>query len=177
MRNLGLTLVFLLVMVLAYYLTTSSNPKNSSAAAENLKKVADAAENPKKAAEAAEIGDIVTIRYPASTIMCEDPLDSSKVYIAGLVALRQTLGVENDASKAVDAMLAAQKAAMDTVHSCQWAPRKVRYVVKNKKIEGGDRVFSAAKYCLKPTNGIDDTCSWIEEMATMSAQIDKEVSK
>jgi hypothetical protein len=89
------------------------------------------------AAEAAQVGDIVTIRYPHSTIMCGEQNDMSTVYIVGETAMRQTMRVENNVWKAIDAEKAGQKYAMAKAYSCEWAPRRdsTRFVVKQK----GDR--------------------------------------
>jgi flagellar basal body-associated protein FliL len=96
MKVLASLLIFLLVMIMIVVGVGGSTGSSSSSKS-------------KTAADAAEIGDIVTISYPASTIMCEDEKDSSTVYIVGQVALRQTMRLENSAFKAVDAPRAAQR--------------------------------------------------------------------
>src|SRR5258706_14145264 len=52
-------------------------------------KIAADKERDAKAWEAAEIGDEVSIRYPASTIMCADDMDASKVYMVGEIRMRE----------------------------------------------------------------------------------------
>jgi hypothetical protein len=78
--------------------------------------------------------------------------------------------VENSVWKALDAQKEAQKLAMREAYSCQWAPRKGRYLVKNKNIIGGeDKGFHVAEYCLKPETNTDEKCWWIQATATMNA--------
>lgn len=126
------------------------------------------------AADAAQVGDIVTIRYPASTIMCGERNDASAVYVAGELALRQTLRVENSAMKAVEAGKAARKAVLAKSYSCEWAPDKGRYIVKDKQITGDDNaLFHVAEYCLTPQATSSGKCWWISASAKMNAQIDR----
>lgn len=127
------------------------------------------------AAEAAEIGDVVIIRYTNGTILCEDPADADKVYIAGENALRESMRVDRtNITKAIEAKVAARDSAMRQARNCQRSPtpRDLRYIVKDKAIAGSDKdVFYVAKYCLKPVNRTDDTCWWIEATANESPQI------
>jgi len=69
------------------------------------------------AADAAQVGDVVTLIYSSSTIMCAERNDMSKVYVSGEVALRQTWRMENSALKAVQAKAASQKSAMANAYS------------------------------------------------------------
>jgi hypothetical protein len=99
----------------------------------------------KNAAEAAQVNDVVTIIYPHSTIMCEQRDDMSKVYVVGEMMLRQTMRIENDVWKALDAEKAGQKSAMAKAYSCEWAPKKeVRIVVQQKDISTSALGQSAA---------------------------------
>lgn len=129
----------------------------------------------KNAAEAAVVGDVVTIIYPRSTIMCGESRDSEMVHITGELVFSQTMRVENNASKAVEAEMAAQKHAMAKAYSCEWAPGKddFRYAVKEKRIIGDETTqFHTARYCLKPlTVDNGDRCWWIEQRATWHPQI------
>lgn len=128
-----------------------------------------------EAADAAQVGDVVTVRYPSSTIMCGTEADMSMVYVAGETARRQTMRVENSgvyAALAVEA--AAQKSAMAQAYSCEWAPKDVRYVVQQKQIAGDESensFYHVAEYCLRPPTA--DRCWWIGSTATSIALIEK----
>lgn len=125
----------------------------------------------KNAAEAAAVGDTVTVLWPASTIMCAERHDAGNVYITGQLANRQAWRLERDSMKAVQAEFAARKEAMVRATSCEWAPPKMRFVVKQKEIVGGkDSDFYAAEYCLKKEVGTDQ-CWWIVDTATNGPQI------
>jgi hypothetical protein len=148
-------------LILGYGILAGGN--NNSAAT---------SEKTTNAADAAQIGDTVTIRYPNLTVMCERK-DMGIVYIAGEIALRQTMRVENSALKAVQAEREAQKHAMATAYSCEWAPKKeTRFVVQEKQIVGDEQsLFHVAEYCLRPETS--DKCLWIEDTATGNSQIDR----
>ncbi|TYL70956.1 hypothetical protein [Bradyrhizobium cytisi] len=126
----------------------------------------------KNAAEAAAVGDTVTVKWPASTVMCSERNDASKVYLVGENALRQTWRVENSAMKAVQAKSAAQKLAMSQAYSCEWAPNdRMRFVVKQKEIIGNkSTAYYTADYCLKKEVGGEE-CWWIIERADMGPPI------
>ncbi|RXG91625.1 hypothetical protein [Bradyrhizobium zhanjiangense] len=126
------------------------------------------------AADAAQIGDTVKVRYPASTPMCAERNDASKVYVAGELAQRQAMRVEQSASKAVDAAKAARKAAMASAPSCQWAPDSGEYAVTGKEIVGdANAQFHTADFCLKPKGRDDQRCWWISASAKMNPQIER----
>ncbi|KYK50019.1 hypothetical protein A1D31_22160 [Bradyrhizobium liaoningense] len=126
----------------------------------------------KTAADAAAVGDIVTVLWPASTIMCSERDDASKVYIVGENAMRQTWRIENSAMKAVQAKSAARKQAMSQAPSCEWAPEKISFIVKKKEIIGDKAsLYHVATYCLKPENKAGSDCWWISDTATNGPQV------
>lgn len=115
-----------------------------------------------KAQDAAIVGDVVTVRDAASTVLCEDRNDASKIHMVGETAMRQSEFFDKDAGKAVMKKDAARKIVMGEAYSCQWAPRGVRYTVKKKEIVGTDNDnLRVVAYCLQP-NG-RGTCFWVVE--------------
>jgi hypothetical protein len=48
----------------------------------------------KHASNAADVGDVVTIRWPASTIMCSHRNDADKVFVTGRMVLAQVYDQE-----------------------------------------------------------------------------------
>jgi hypothetical protein len=105
-------------------------------------------------------GDTVAIRYPASTILCTDRGDASKIYLAGELALRETLRLENSASKAVQAKYDARKVMMREAYSCTWPSDDARYRVEHKQITGSkDVAFYTVAYCLREEGG--SACRWL----------------
>ena len=125
-----------------------------------------------KAQDAAVIGDTVTVRYPASTIMCSEQYDASKVYMAGELAMRQSMRIDQSPFKSVGAKSDARKAAMTSAYSCQWAPHGMRYTVANKAIVGTENdAYHIVRYCLQPAGR--DTCWWITETYDWTAEIEK----
>jgi hypothetical protein len=129
-----------------------------------------------KAQDAAIVGDVVTVRDAASTILCEDREDASKIHMIGEITKRQSNFFDKDAGKAVMKKELARNAAMLQAPSCQWAPRGVRYTVKKKEIVGTQNDdFHAVAYCLQP-NG-KSTCFWIEETFDDNAPIEKRADK
>jgi hypothetical protein len=125
-----------------------------------------------KAQDAAVVGDVVTVRDAASTVLCEDRNDALKIHMAGEITMRQSELFDKDAGKAVMKKDAARKIVIGEAHSCQWAPRGVRYTVKKKEIVGTDNDdFHVVAYCLQP-NG-RDTCFWVAETFDRNAPIEK----
>jgi hypothetical protein len=122
--------------------------------------------------DAAVVGDVVTIRDAASTALCEDRNDASKIHMIGEVTKRQTDLFEKDAGKSMMRKDAARNAAMREAPSCQWAPRGVRYTVKQKEIVGTESdEFHVVVYCLQPHG--KDNCLWVEETFDRKSPIER----
>jgi hypothetical protein len=121
------------------------------------------------AVEAADIGDDVSLQYPASTILCSARRDASVLHMTGRVALVQTLRVENnDVWQVVKDQNAARKNAMRSLYSCSWAPRDMRYRVEHKEISGTKNdPFHVVSFCLQPSG--DTSCWWMIEDVTSSS--------
>jgi hypothetical protein len=123
-----------------------------------------AACDPDTSVDTAEIGDSVVINYPASTIMCSDRNDASKVYMTSKFAMWEEMRLtNNDVWKAVKTEHEARKYAMQTAYSCQWAPSYgVRFAVVQKQIIGTEKdMFHLIKYCLQPEG--KNGCWWISQ--------------
>lgn len=65
-----------------------------------------------KAQDAAIVGDVVSVRDAASTILCEDRNDGSKIRMVGEITIRQSELFDKDAGKAVMKKDAARKNVM-----------------------------------------------------------------
>jgi hypothetical protein len=114
-------------------------------------------------ANAAQVGDTVSL-YP-STIICGDKNDASRVHKAGVIAVYQTLRLDNDVRKALEAEREASKRVMRDAYSCQWAAYGAKYIVQEKNVFGTEQdanafLFHYMQYCLRPVTG--DTCLWVE---------------
>jgi hypothetical protein len=107
-----------------------------------------------KAAEAAEVGDDVAVRYAGATILCANENDAAQLYLAGEVALAQAMRVEQSVWRAVSEESAARKEALRRLHSCEWAPRGLRYRIEQKRIKGPH-----VQYCLRPSGS--SSCWWL----------------
>jgi hypothetical protein len=125
-----------------------------------------------KVQDAAIVGDVVTVRDAASTVLCEDRNDASKIHMIGEITMRQSDLFDKDAGKSMMKKDVARSAAMREASSCQWAPRGVRYTVKKKEIVGAESDdFHVVAYCLQPKG--KDTCLWVEETFDRNAPIEK----
>jgi len=112
------------------------------------------------AADAANIGDIVTVKYASTRILCEDPHDASKVYMTGYLAADIVLGRGGSIDSALETQIAAEADAMQAVHSCTQAVRHLHYQIVQKDISGTDgELFHAVKYCLRPDG--KNSCLWL----------------
>jgi hypothetical protein len=142
-------LVGLGLIVTVGYLSTPSRPADPTA--------------DWKAEDAAQVGDSVAIKYPASTIMCSDRNDASKVYATGKFAFWEEMRLSHDdVWNSVKEEHEARKLAMRTAYSCQWAPRDVRFTVIKKEIIGTEKdMFHDVNYCLQPEG--KTKCWWITE--------------
>lgn len=127
--------------------------------------------------DTAEIGDSVVVNYPASTIMCSDRTDVSKVYMTGKFTMWQEMRVTNDAWKAVKAEQEARKYAMRTAYSCRWAPSgNVHFIVVEKHIIGTEKdIFHVIDYCLQAED--KNTCWWITEDFGATSRFIKDVQR
>jgi hypothetical protein len=130
-----------------------------------------------KAEDAAEISDNVAIKS-ASTIMCSDQNESSRIYMAGEFAFQDEMRLTNNRVwKSLTARDEARKLTMRTAYSCRFAPSSyagvdVRYDVTKKMIIGTEKdMFHVVIYCLQPTN--QNTCWWIHQEFGMSSPFDK----
>ena len=129
-----------------------------------------------KAQDAAIVGDVVTVRHPARSILCEDRKDASKIHMIGEIAMRQSDLFDKDAGKAMMKKETARNIAMRQAYSCQWAPRGVRYTVKNKEIVGTESdEFHVVAYCLQADKS--SACFWVEETFDRDAPIEKTATK
>jgi len=102
----------------------------------------------RKAEVAAEVGDTVSIRSPATTIMCSNFKDQIAVFTMGTMAFYDTMRLSHDSAwDAVRAEYAAREQAMRTAYSCRWAPdsyagEHVRYTLVEKNISvANDEVY------------------------------------
>lgn len=128
------------------------------------------------AQDAAIVGNVVAVRDVASTVLCEDRSDASKIHMVGEIVQRQSDFFDKDAGKAVMKKEAARKIAIGEAHSCQWAARGVRYAVKKKEIVGTESYdLHVVAYCLQPNGSV--TCFWIEETFGRNAPIEKTADK
>jgi hypothetical protein len=128
------------------------------------------------AQDAASVGDVVTVRDAASTALCEDRGDASKIHMIGEITIRQSDLFDKDAGKSVMKKGVARTAAMREAPSCQWASRGVRYTVKTKEIVGTDNdEFHVVVYCLQPHG--KDNCLWVEETYDRKSPIERTARK
>ena len=133
----------------------------------------DASEPKRKMADAAEIGDTLSLKYPASMILCGSDEDSFKVYLSGEMAFSQVYRVDNSMSSAMDASTQAKKAAMAKVYSCHWGSqmKDQRFVVVDKHVSKKDSFIDAASYHLRSIETKQDW--WFEETSWLSSDFEK----
>jgi hypothetical protein len=121
----------------------------------------------RKAENGADVSDTVTIKYPASTIICSSRNDMSKVHAAGELAMRLSYRVDHSVKTALDSERSARESMMQSAYSCEWADRlgrDRRYVVSDKEIIGTEEdVFHVVEYCLLPVDSKTGTCWWIAQ--------------
>jgi hypothetical protein len=167
-KFIGVAFALIIVVNGVRDLTTGSTGTDSTGSSGNTTKVASkGSSSPPEASvklqDAAKVGDVVTLRYPNSTILCGDRNDA---YLAGVVAMSQTYRIENSSHKAYAAGSAAKKIAMREAYSCRWPAEGIRYTVTEKTITGTkDDAHHVVTYGLRPVGSVktvwlDGTFDW-----------------
>jgi len=148
---------------------------NSTAPSITSVNAAQAASPAKNAPEAAEIGDIVRMKYPTSTIMCTSSTDVFTVFLAGRMAENEEYRLTDNAQQALEAGHEARKQAMRTAYTCRWAKRDIGYRVTQKEIIGTEAdAFHVVKYCVRAADGAtSDECQWLEQGFTEPSMFNK----
>ena len=112
------------------------------------------------ASDPVEVGDEVSLRYPASTILCEDRKEAGFVYMAGELAISEYLRMGGtSAFKAVDEQNAARKLALRDHYSCAVPQGGLRYRIEQKEITGTEKdLYHTVSYCLSSSGQM---CKWL----------------